>query len=624
MSRRLHTRLAASATAWGVAASYRDAFERRRVTPERVRRRVLEAMGVEPGETPPAGDPVVVVHPGDRLDRPCEVVLEDGTSAGALVRIPTDLPIGYHRLRDDGGERHLLVAPRRCRLPTDRAWGVAVQAYAARSEASWGIGDLDDLRRLAAWTRAIGAGCVAVSPIWAPNPGSHPEASPYFPSTRRFLSPLALAVERVPGASAAGSAFARLARRGRALNRSEEIDRTAVWALKREALWRIWEAGGGAALLDERPCAAFMARSGASLRQWATFAAIGEAHGAGWATWPVELRDSSSRDVRRFADAHREVIGFHAWLQYLLDCQLRDAGAAQPLVTDLPVGTDPRGFDAWSWPGLLAAGASVGAPPDRFNAAGQEWGLPPFIPHRLRAAGYRPLGEILRVAMRHAGGLRIDHVLGLFRLWWIPRGESPADGAYVRYRGDELLAVLAIESHRAGAFVIGEDLGTVPRGVRSRLRAAGVLGMRVIYFERQPPASWPRLSVAAVTTHDLPTMAGLWTGSDLDDQAAAGVAPDAVGAERLRERVAAVADISPHADAPDAILAVHRALAAAPSLVRFATLEDALGVERRPNLPGTVSPQRSNWSVALPTTLEEIERDPFVAAVTHALAGGSA
>src|SRR5919108_1057824 len=289
MSRRLHTRLAASATAWGVAASYRDAFERRRVTPERVRRRVLEAMGVEPGETPPAGDPVVVVHPGDRLDRPCEVVLEDGTSAGALVRIPTDLPIGYHRLRDDGGERHLLVAPRRCRLPTDRAWGVAVQAYAARSEASWGIGDLDDLRRLAAWTRAIGAGCVAVSPIWAPNPGSHPEASPYFPSTRRFLSPLALAVERVPGASAAGSAFARLARRGRALNRSEEIDRTAVWALKREALWRIWGAGGGAALLDERPCAAFMARSGASLRQWATFAAIGEAHGAGWAPWPGGL-----------------------------------------------------------------------------------------------------------------------------------------------------------------------------------------------------------------------------------------------------------------------------------------------------------------------------------------------
>jgi 4-alpha-glucanotransferase len=261
---------------------------------------------------------------------------------------------------------------------------------------------------------------------------------------------------------------------------------------------------------------------------------------------------------------------------------------------------------------------SIGAPPDEFNFAGQDWGLPPFVPHRLRAAGYRPLIETLRATLRHAGGLRLDHVLGLFRLWWVPAGHPPDAGAYVRNHADELLAVLAVESHRARAIVIGEDLGTVESGVRRTLAARNVLSTRLALFDRRPSA-FPVRSHGGVTTHDLPTIAGLWSGGDLWDQARAGVVPDVLGNRLLRKRLARWAGVDPDAELRDVIVAAHAALASAPAVLVTATLEDATAAEERPNLPGTTELQRPNWSLALPASLEAMGRDPLVARLARAM-----
>jgi 4-alpha-glucanotransferase len=312
-------------------------------------------------------------------------------------------------------------------------------------------------------------------------------------------------------------------------------------------------------------------------------------------------------------------VAFHAWIQWCFDRQLAAASGAIGRIADMPVGVDPGGFDAWDWQDQLALDASIGAPPDRFNAAGQDWGLPPFLPYRLRAAQYRPFIETVRAQLRHAGGLRIDHVLGLFRLWCLPRGEDPSRGAYVGAFTDELLEIVALESARAEALVVGEDLGTVPGGVRRELRRRRLLSTRLALFERQPPDRYPRQSFAGVTTHDLPTIAGIWSGADLRDQRDAGVEADPAGLEQLRERLARAAGTSESTLAAEVAVALHRRLAGSPSALVAATLEDALGVEERPNLPGTVAGQRDNWSLALPATLEEISTDERVGAMVDAL-----
>jgi 4-alpha-glucanotransferase len=501
--------------AWGIRDSYRDAFSERRRVRRRVLRAVADAMGVEEGSPAPP-DPARLGRAGEVLDRPAELTLEDGTALGSVERLPLDLPYGYHRL----GDQLLLVPPRSCHLPAGlRAWGWVVQLYATRSGASWGIGDFRDLTVLARTAAGHGAEFIAVSPFWAPNPGPEPEPSPYFPSTRRFISPLAVTAAAAPGADAAQ--WPELERAGLALNATPRIDRVEALRLKLEALERAWATRSRQAW-ERGGLSAFRGERGPALREWATFATLSEQHGPGWRTWPAELRDARAPAVGAAARRHAARVAFHEWLQWVAFGQLARAAREISIFNDLPVGTDPGGFDAWSWQGQLALDASVGAPPDRFNRAGQDWSLPPFVPHRLRAAGYRPFIETVRAAMRSAGGLRIDHVLGLFRLWWIPRGNGPSEGAYVTYHANELLAILAIESVRARAVVIGEDLGTVPRGVRPRLARAGILSTRLVIFERQPPAAYPRRSFAAVTTHDLPTVAGAWTRADLDDQAAAG------------------------------------------------------------------------------------------------------
>ena len=596
-----------------VGDSYVDAFRDRRPIAPDVRAAVMAAMGLEPDEEPSAGEHVAIVRRGAPLPFRGEVVLEDGTALEDAERMPVDAPFGYHRLvGEDGTERLLITGPGRCHLPRGlRGWGWAIQLAASRSAESWGIGDLADLRRLGDWSAMRGASFLAVSPLGAPNPGPTPEASPYYPSTRRFGNPLHLRVEDVPGTADVEE----LAAAGRALDAEPLIDRNRVLRLKQAALERIWAAG----IPDREEFEAWRSERGATLERWAVFVVLTERFGPGWASWPEGYRDPDGPAVAAAVREADDRIGFHAWVQWCFDRQL--ATASEPLrrIADMPVGVDPGGFDAWDWQDQLAIGASVGAPPDRFNVAGQDWGLPPFIPHRLQQAGYRPFIDTIRAQLRHAGGLRIDHVLGLFRLWWIPAGADAERGAYVRYPTDELLEIVALESHRAQAVVVGEDLGTVPPGVRAELRKRNLLSSRLVLFERVPPERYPRQAVAGVTTHDLPTMAGIWTGSDLQDQEAAGTSPDPDSLAPLRARLAEAADSAADAELDEVVTAVHRRLARSPSALVAATLEDALRVETRPNLPGTVSRQRDNWSVALPQPLEDIETDPRVLALTEAL-----
>ena len=595
-----------------VPATYLDASRRRRTIAPAVRAAVRAAMGLGADEEPSAA-PVAIVPRGALLPAAGDLVLEDGTTLGVVAAMPHDAPFGYHRLAGDNGRDWLLVTgPGRCHLPADlRAWGWPVQLATTRSLASWGIGDLADLGTLARWAADEGARFLAVSPLGAPNPGPVPEPSPYYPSTRRFGNPLHLAIADVPGARATPE----LEAAGRALSATPLVDRRRVWELKRAAREHAW--AGGA--FDRPAFDAWRAEQADSLERWATFVVLGERLGAGWRSWPARYRDPGSRAVREIAEQEADRVAFHAWIQWCFDRQLR--AASQPIrrIADIPVGSDPGGFDAWDWQAQLAMDATAGAPPDRFNESGQDWGLPPFVPHRLQLAAYRPFIEMLRASLRHAGGLRIDHVLGLFRLWWVPAGHDPRDGAYVTYPTDELLEIVALESHRAGAIVIGEDLGTVPAGVRHELRRRRLLSTRLAMFERRPPARWPRRALAAVTTHDLPTVAGVMSGADLADQAASGVTPDRRGLQLVRSRLMRVAGAGRDAGVREVLLGLHRAVSGSPSMLVAATLEDALGVAERPNMPGTAQRRPANWSRPLPMTIDEVAEDPGVRALIEAL-----
>jgi 4-alpha-glucanotransferase len=286
---------------------------------------------------------------------------------------------------------------------------------------------------------------------------------------------------------------------------------------------------------------------------------------------------------------------------------------------DLPVGVDPNGADAWVWQDLLATDVTVGAPPDEFNTLGQNWGLPAFVPHKLRAAVYRPFRQTIQAALRHAAGLRIDHVMGLFRLFWIPREAEPRTGAYVRYPADELLAILALESQRAQAFVVGEDLGTVEAAAREQLDAYGLLSYRLLWFETAPPGRYPERALAAVTTHDLPTVGGLWTGADLRAQRELGLKPNEDATEQIRERLRRLTGLAEGAPTEQVVERTYRLLGEAPSRIVTATLDDACAVTERPNMPGTLSAW-PNWSLALPLSLEELEARPLARAIAEVLA----
>ncbi|MGH9311378.1 MAG: 4-alpha-glucanotransferase [Vicinamibacterales bacterium] len=546
-----------------------------------------------------------------------ELVLEDGTSLSVDRRLPRGLPAGYHRIqRRRASPSRLIVAPATCFMPESfRTWGWAIQLYAARSRRSWGIGDLGDLRRLGRWAARQGAGIALINPLAAPAPTLPQQASPYFPSSRRFRSPIYLCVEEVDGARESG-ALADWNRRGRHLNRDRLIDRDAVFALKNEALAAIWKTA------RRRRDARFerFVREQAGLEEFARFCVLAERFGAGYEAWPAEYRHPASPAIARFASEPqaRDRIRFHQWLQYQLDRQVARASNEMPVMQDLPIGFDAQGADGWAFQDVLARGISVGAPPDEFNTKGQNWGLPPFVPEKLETAGYEPFVQTIRACLRHAGGLRIDHVMGLFRLFWIPEGMDPEDGAYVRGNGDPLLAIVALESQRAKAVIVGEDLGTVEEHVRDALASRHVMSYRLVWFEKTSPSRYPEDALAAVTTHDLPTIAGLWTESDLEVQKELGLSPNADGTREIKARVRRLTRASVRTPLPELVGRIHESLAKAPSRILTATLDDAMVVEERPNMPAT-NDEWPNWRLALPRPIDTLFDDPLARRIARAL-----
>ncbi|RZT24768.1 4-alpha-glucanotransferase [Mycobacterium sp. BK558] len=565
------------------------------------------------------------------------LIAEDGTRTDVRDEIPADLAPGWYRLHTaDGQEVTVVAAPPQVPTAPD-TWGWMLQLYALRSARSWGIGDLGDLREFMDWTvTEHGCGAVLLNPLHAPGPTHPVQPSPYTPSSRRFANPLALRIEDLDAYRQADPATRAEVDALRVSASTPRIDHDLVWAAKRSALEVLWRSAG-------RPDPLGDAATSDGLRDWATYCALAERHGGRWSRWPEALRDVSGAAV---ASARRELaprLAFHAWVQQRCAEQLaavrdagRTSGMALGVLHDLAVGVDADGADAWALADVLATGVSIGAPPDNFTPRGQDWGLPPWRPDRLAANGYAPLRDMLRAVLSHADGLRIDHVAGLWRLWWIPPGDGPDRGTYVRYDAEAMLAVLALEAHRAQATVVGEDLGTVEPEVTQALADNGMLGCAVAWFTRDldvpdepllPPARWPERAAASISTHDLPTAAGFLEGEHVRARADLGLLDD-VPAEQAnadKERAEWLALLTSEgllaadqqSDESAVILAMHRLLARTPSRLKLISPYDVIGETRQPNLPGTVD-EYPNWRLPLPETLEQLRTDPRVAAITAA------
>jgi 4-alpha-glucanotransferase len=597
----------------GVQREYVDAGgTRRRVSPEHVRavEACLQPLGAE--HVLPA-----FVRPGGLLPRGVRTVeVEGGGELPGGEVLSAHAPYGYHHLvMRNGSRRQMVTSPGRCALPDPLSgWGWAAQLYAVRSRDGWGIGDLGDLRALGSWSRKHGAAMLLVNPLHAAHPGTPQESSPYFPSSRLYRNPIYLRIQDLAGARE-NAVVGRLAREAEALQTAPIIDRDRIMPLKLRALEALWSRFRGDAAFD-----AYVAREGWLLERYACFCVLAERHPGSWTAWPASYRRPDGPAVRELVKSDRSRVDFHRWVQWSLDTQVARAGRTLPLVHDLAVGFAPDGADAWLWQDQVAGMARIGAPPDDFNPAGQDWGVPPFDPARLREAGYAPLVATLRRMMAAGIAVRIDHVMGLFRLWWVPlSAHDPSDGAYVRYPAHELLDILALESARAGCGVVGEDLGTVENGVRAELHRRGLLSYRLAWFEAKPPERYPAQALAALTTHDLPTAAGVWTGADLAEMVSTGRPVNRIAERGVRCRLKRLAGVGDDAAPAQVIERAYAALGRAPSRLVVATLDDASQAERRPNMPGDV--ERANWSIPLPRTLEQLRRDELpkrIAAVLNA------
>ncbi len=581
-----------------------------------------------------------------------------------FLDLPQRLPIGYHRLSllsEDGGEEiesSVIVAPARCWLTPaladhSRVWGLSIQLYGLRSDRNWGIGDFTDLTRLVAIARTLGAGFVGVNPLHALFSERPDRCSPYSPNSRLFLNPLYIDPD-----DPAGVAGAEVLRESRDSSIGL-VDYAAVTRRKMTRFRAVFDAVRAGKTPQARALSesldGFVGGADARTRGFAVFEALREfkAHSgptgswSPWWRWSEDYRRPDSPAVAEFADRHRDRVAFHLFLQWLADRQLRAAAdrarAALPLgiYGDMAVGFDRDGADAWMDQDVVPHGISVGCPPDLRNPMGQDWGVVPFSPIALRHAGYRPFIELLRANMRYYGVLRIDHAFQLLRLFWIPLGAGSREGGYVRYPMEDLLAIVALESHRNRCAVVAEDLGTIPRGFRERIIEWNTLSFRVLHRERNPdrsyaaPSTYPEMSTVAAGTHDQATLAGFWRGRDIEQRKRHGLYPSedaATEASRTRplDRKHLVDALSEHAGfsggaekadgtpSDDLVIAVHRFLARTPSRMMVVQPDDLIGELEQVNMPATVN-GHSNWRRIYAVALEEFATHPLISEVAEML-----
>lgn len=593
----------------------------------------------------------------DRLAAACGLKRSYHAMDGRLVTAPDEAvkallrALGVdpdHPDAFDGAHASVDAAPHapddaRCFVPDflaeGRAWGVTCQLYGLRSSRNWGIGDFEDLARLGELVAGFGADFLGVNPLHALFIAEPNAASPFYPADRNFLNPLYIAIDRLDGFDPSVDADpAKLAK----LREGGIIDYRAVALFKLEALRRIFERGDAG---SNGEFASFISAGGEALQRFALFQAISvemvaNGMGAGWRSWPEELRDPEGPAVTRFAEENRRDVEYQIWLQFVADRQLgraaqrlREAGMRIGLYLDLAVGTAPDGAATWSDPSLTVVGAEIGAPADMFNPDGQKWGLAPVSPTAIAARDFRPVRAAYRAILKHAGALRIDHAMSLYRLFWIPAGHSAHDGAYALYPMSDLVRVLAEVSQEDRAIIIGEDLGVVPQGFREEMQRANLLGYRIFYFERNeggfiPPEHWSRNALACVGSHDTPTLAGWWQGADIDERERIGLSmdPDAEREARRRERTEVIAalhargrhDVGEEFDEAVAV-AIHDLVACSPARLVAAQLEDLVGTVEQANIPGTVE-EHPNWRRRSPVAIEELEHHPIFRAVLAALA----
>lgn len=663
------------AEAYGVASEYWSFFGERVVVPDETLRAVLAALGV-PATTPdlvrvhlahrkddpwrrmlPAsvvarqgrttpfpvhvdhGEPVEVwveLEDGSRLepaqvDRLVEPQTVDGRLVGeATFEIPTDAPLGWHTLHATSGTRTahatLVVTPDRLHLPDlgddGRAWGLMAQLYSVRSRQSWGVGDLADLADLA-WlaARREGADFVLVNPLHAAEPSAPLTPSPYLPTTRRFVHPLYIRVEDVRETAYLSAADRSLVEWSFDTVRDLDadpgpIDRDTAWSAKRSALEVVFAQPRSAA--RDAAFVQFRADQGRGLEDFALWCALVDHFGPG--EWPEEAEDLSSPLVTQLRRELADQVDFWCWLQWVADEQLAHAqeqavggGMRIGVMHDLAVGVHPFGADRWAQRTALAAGVGVGAPPDMYNQQGQNWSQPPWNPLELERLGYAPYRDMLRGVLRHSGGLRVDHILGLFRMWWVPDGMTPDQGTYVRFDHEALVGILCLEAQRAGALVVGEDLGNVEPWIRDYLADRGVLGTSVLWFEKaddgtpREPQDYRAATLTSVTTHDLPPTAGYLAGEHVELRDRLGLLTEPVEEVRRdarREREAMVRALRSRGlvgDDPserELVEALHRYVAQSPAVLVGVSLADATGERRAQNQPGT-DQEYPNWKVPL-------------------------
>jgi len=598
-------------------------------------------------------------HPTSDAEWRVELTLEsgdvlalEGQGIHHAIHLP-EVPLGYHHLRlsiTTTGEtveadQLRIVVPPRCVSPHDlldgrNAFGLIANLYTVRSESNWGIGDFSDLGALADWGGSIGAEFVGVNPLHALLNRGH-DVSPYSPVSRLFRNPIYVDVAKVPELEQAPEVRERLnapefLEELAALRESHHVRYEQVMAVKGLALTRLHRvfvehSHDAAGAERARQYEDFVARSNPALKRFATWMAIAEREGGDWRRWPEPLRDFSSAAVEKFVAEHETRVAYHCWLQFEADRQLaqaavvaRSAGMRIGLYQDLAIGSSPAGADIWAFPDLFAHGAALGAPPDPYAMQGQNWGLPPINPRAMRADGYGYFIQLLRNAFRHGGALRIDHILGFFRQFWIPDGMDGKSGAYVRSPTHDLFGILALESVRHNAVVVGEDLGTVPPEVRPALEHWGVLSSKVMFFERgdggsfNAPSSYPSLALATADTHDMAPIAGFWSARDIEIRASVGLIDRAKVEEELNHRanergalVERLADENVLANRWEVTpaelrAAVHTMICQTPSVLVGLALDDLAGESEPVNVPGVGQDQFESWTRKMRDPIETI------------------